>query len=182
MRKGLWAFSSWLAFRMPISSAGKLQLHGKWWKWHKKITIPSHDEVMSHIWVTVIQWGFKSRVKFEMLRVQPEALKILTRILTPRWFLWQMYQTSSTTHYLLCVCFVQTIKSGRVLDISAGKSWGWRLILKFHALSSRLEGFTCAFIVAFLDLIRRIYVEKKNEKKHDLEFWTVIKHPLLWKS
>ena len=43
-----------------------------------------------------------------------------------------------------------------------------KLILQFHALrvsnfrSFRLEGFTCAFIVAFFDLIRRIYVEKKK--------------------
>ena len=48
-----------------------------------------------------------------------------------------------------------------------------KLIFEISCLSSRLEGFT------FLDLIRRIYVEKK---KHDLEFWTVIKHSLLWKS
>ena len=41
--------------------------------------------------------------------------------------------------------------------------------------SFRLEGFTCASIVAFFGLIRRIYVGKK---KRDLEFCNVIKRQL----
>ena len=42
-------------------------------------------------------------------------------------------------------------------------------VLKFQAWR-----FSCAFIVAFSDLIRKMYVEKKR----DLEFCTVIKRPL----
>ena len=40
-----------------------------------------------------------------------------------------------------------------------------KVILKSYALrisKFKLEGFTCAFIVAFFDLARRIYVQKNS--------------------
>ena len=56
-------------------------------------------------------------------------------------------------------------------------NWFWNFMHQ-EFRSFRLEGFTCAFNVAFFDLVRSIYVGKKRP---DLEFCTVIKHPLLMK-